>query len=357
MAKEFQDHGHEVTVHTFSLQYPNFLFPGKTQYSEDPAPSNINIQRTINSVNPINWISQGNKIKKENFDLVIIRFWLPFMGPAFGTMLRQIKKNKKTKVISLIDNIIPHESRIGDKPFTKYFVKPVDGFVAMTQFVLDEVSIFDAAKPRILTPHPIFDNFGEIEPREAALEKLGLPIDNKYMMFFGFIRDYKGLDILLEAFADSQFRDSGYKLIIAGEYYAKKEKYQNLIAKYNLANDIHQFDGFIADSEVSNYFNACDLLVQPYKTATQSGVTQIAYHFNKPMIVTNVGGLSEMCPDGRVGYVVDPNPSAIKDAILKFYNDTDHAAMQKTILEEKKKYSWEILVENILKLRSMITLK
>jgi len=354
MAKEFQDQGHEVVVYTFSLQYPNFLFPGKTQYSEDQAPKNITINRTINSVNPINWISQGNKIRKENFDLVIVKFWLPFMGPAFGTILRRIKTNKKTKVITVIDNIIPHESRIGDRPFTKYFVNVVDGFVAMTQSVLDEVSIFDTKKPRLLSPHPIFDNFGSVEKRESALAKIGLPEENKYIMFFGFVRDYKGLDILLEAFADSRFRNNGYKLIIAGEYYSNKEKYQELIKKLDLEQDIYQFDKFIADSEVAHYFNACDLLVQPYKTATQSGVTQIAYHFNKPMIVTNVGGLSEMCPDGKVGYVVDPNPKAIADSILKFYNETDHNAMQKSLLEEKKKYSWKILIDNILRLKSMI---
>ena len=354
MTKEFQDQGHEVMLYTFSLQYPNFLFPGKTQYSEDPAPANINIERNVNSVNPINWIVQGNKIKKENYDLVITRFWLPFMGPSLGTILRRIKTNKKTKVIALIDNMIPHESRIGDGPFTKYFVKPVDGFAAMTQFVYDDIAKFDTVKPRILTPHPIFDNFGEIESREIALEKLGLPNDNKYIMFFGFIREYKGLDILLEAFADEKFRNKGYKLIIAGEYYDKKEKYTDLIEKLNLTDDIYQFDRFIADSEVAHYFNACDLLVQPYKTATQSGVTQIAYHFNKPMVVTNVGGLSEMCPDGKVGYVVSPNPIEIRDAILKFYNNTDHQEMQRTLLEEKKKYSWDILVENLLKLKLML---
>lgn len=354
MAKEFQDQGHEVKVYTFSLQYPNFLFPGKTQYSEDNAPADINIIRTVNSVNPLNWITQGNNIKKENFDLVIVKFWLPFMGPAFGTILRRIKANKKTKVITVIDNIIPHESRIGDRPFTKYFVKAVDGFVAMTQSVLDEISIFDSKKPRLLSPHPIFDNFGAIESREKALERLSLPKENKYIMFFGFVRDYKGLDLLLEAFADQRFRDNGYKLIIAGEYYSNKEKYQNLIKELNLEKDIYQFDKFIADSEVAHYFNACDLLAQPYKTATQSGVTQIAYHFNKPMIVTNVGGLSEMCPDGKVGYVVDPNARAIADAILRFYEDTDHQAMQKSIIEEKKKYSWQILIQNILNLKSQL---
>jgi glycosyltransferase involved in cell wall biosynthesis len=354
MAREFQDQGHEVIVYTFSLQYPNFLFPGKTQYSEDSAPQNIKIQRTINSVNPINWISQGNKIKNENFDLIIVKFWLPFMGPAFGTMLRRIKSNKRTKVITIIDNIIPHESRIGDRAFTKYFVSAVDGFVAMTQSVLEEVSIFDTKKPRLLSPHPIFDNFGEVEPKQIALDRIGLPKDYKYIMFFGFVRDYKGLDILLEAFADDRFRNSGYKLIIAGEYYSNKEKYQSLIKKLDLAKDIYQFDKFIADSEVAHYFNACDLLVQPYKTATQSGVTQIAYHFNKPMIVTNVGGLSEMCPDGKVGYVVDPTPKAIADSIIRFYNNTDREALQKSMLEEKKKYSWKILIDNILKLKSTI---
>ncbi len=354
MAKAFQDQGHEVMLYTFSLQYPNFLFPGKTQYSEDPAPTDINIQRTINSVNPINWIAQGNRIKKENYDLVIVKFWLPFMGPAFGTILRRIKSNKKTKVITIIDNIIPHESRIGDRLFTRYFVKAVDGFIAMTQSVLDEISVFDTKKPRLLSPHPIFDNFGAVEERGVALDKLSLPKDKKYIMFFGFVRDYKGLDLLLEAFADSRFRDNGYKLIIAGEYYSNKEKYQDLIKKLDLERDIYQFDKFIADSEVAHYFNACDLLVQPYKTATQSGVTQIAYHFNKKMIVTNVGGLSEMCPDGKVGYVVDPNPKAIADSILRFYNNTDHEEMQKSMKEEKKKYSWEILINNVLTLKSKI---
>jgi glycosyltransferase involved in cell wall biosynthesis len=354
MTKEFQEQGHEVILYTFNLQYPNFLFPGKTQYSEDPAPPNIKIRRTINSVNPFNWITQGNKIKKEDYDLVIVKFWLPFMGPAFGTILRLIKSNKKTSVITIIDNIIPHESRIGDRFFTKYFVKTVDGFIAMTQSVLEEISLFDTKKPRLLSPHPIFDNFGAVEDRVAALDKLGLPKDKKYIMFFGFVRDYKGLDLLLEAFADSRFRDNGYKLIIAGEYYSNKEKYQELIKKLDLNKEIYQFDKFIADSEVAHYFNACDLLVQPYKTATQSGVTQIAYHFNKPMIVTNVGGLSEMCPDGKVGYVVDPNPKAIADSILRFYNNTDHEAMQQSMKEEKKKYSWEILINNVLNLKSKI---
>lgn len=354
MTREFQNQGHQAKLYTFSLQYPNFLFPGKTQYSDDPAPTDIEIERSVNSVNPFNWISIGKKIRDEDYDLVVIKFWLPFMGPAFGAMLRQIKKNPKTKVITIIDNIIPHEARIGDKPFTKYFVKPVDAFVAMSKSVLEEISIFDKHKPRVYSPHPIFDNFGEIEDRGKALERLGLPMEYQYMMFFGFVRDYKGLDLLLESFADARFRNSGIKLIIAGEYYANKEKYQKMISDLGVGDDIYQFDKFIADSEVAHYFNACDLLVQPYKTATQSGVTQIAYHFNKPMIVTDVGGLSEMCPDGKVGYVVSPDKDEITDAIFRFYKNTDQAEMARTMLVEKQKYSWEILVQNVLNLRDKI---
>ncbi|MEO1261813.1 MAG: glycosyltransferase [Bacteroidota bacterium] len=347
LAKAFQDQGEDVTLYTFTLQYPNFLFPGKTQYSSDPAPNHLNIVECINSVNPLNWIAVGNKIRKANPDLVVIKFWLPFMGPCYGTILRLIKSNRHSKVINIIDNMIPHEKRPGDRIFTKYFVKPVDAFIAMSQTVLDDVDQFDTVKPRLLSPHPLYDNFGDIAPKKEVLQKLGLDDSFQYMLFFGLIRDYKGLDILIEAFADQRFRNTKIKLIVAGEYYADRDKYVNLIKKHRLEKDIIQVDKFIPDSEVALYFNACDLVVQPYKAATQSGVTQIAYHFNKPMIVTNVGGLSEMCPDGKVGYVVPPDPTSIADAALKFFNQTDREAMIENIIGEKQKYSWDILTDAI----------
>ena len=354
LAKAFQEQGEEVALYTFTLQYPNFLFPGKSQYSEDPPPKHLNIVRCINSVNPLNWLAVGNKIRKTRPDLVIIKFWLPFMGPCFGAILRMIKRNGHSKVINIIDNMIPHEKRPGDRVFTQYFVKPVDAFIAMSQTVLDDVDKFDTTKPRLLSPHPLYDNFGEIRPRTEALEKLGFDPSFQYLLFFGLIRDYKGLDILIKAFADKRFRNQKLKLIVAGEYYADREKYVGLIKKHQLENDIIQVDKFIPDSEVALYFNACDLVVQPYKSATQSGVTQIAYHFNKPMIVTNVGGLSEMCPDGKVGYVTDPTPNAIADAILKFFADTDKEAMIENIIGEKQKYSWDILTAAIYDLARMV---
>jgi glycosyltransferase involved in cell wall biosynthesis len=354
LAKAFEEQGHTVKIYTFSLQYPKFLFPGKTQYLEEEPTYKLNIVRAVNSVNPLNWLKVGNELKKAKPDLVICKYWLPFMGPAFGTILRQAKKNKHTKVISILDNIIPHESRIGDKQFTQYFVKPIDGFVAMSKKVHDDLSFFDTEKPSLISPHPIFDNFGEMVTREVALEYLKLDPKYKYMLFFGLIREYKGLDVLLEAFAEKALKDKNIKLIIAGEYYTDKKPYLELIEKYQLEDKIIHVEKFIQDSEVKYYFCASDLVVQPYKTATQSGVTQIAYHFNKPMIVTDVGGLKEMCPDGKVGYVVPVDKSLLAEAILKYFNENQQERMIAHIIEEKKKYSWEILVHNIFSLYNKI---
>lgn len=350
LAAEFQDQGHEVTIFTFTKQYPDFLFPGKTQYSEEDGPRDIKIVRCINSINPLNWITVGNRIKNTKPDLVVIGFWLPLMGPCFGQILRRIKKNGHSIVLSILHNVIPHESRLGDRLFTGYFAKAVDGFVAMAQNVMDDIKTFDTTHPKILSPHPIYDNFGTVMPREEALSKLGLAADYNYILFFGLIRKYKGLDLLIEAFANEQFRNSNIRLIIAGEYYSDKDEYIHLINKYSLEDEVIQVDQFIPNSEVQYYFNACDLVVQPYRTATQSGVTQIAYHFNKPMIVTNVGGLEKMCPHGKVGYVVTTNPDDIADSIFKFFNKTDKPKMINNIIEEKKKYSWDILTQNMLEL-------
>ena len=260
------------------------------------------------------------------------------MGPSLGTLARIIKKNKHTKILSIAHNIIPHEARYGDKWLTKYFTNHVDGFLAMTQNVMNDLESFNTISPKVLSPHPIYDNFGESVEREEALRYLDLDNSYGYMLFFGLIRDYKGLDLLLEAF--SQINNKKIKVIIAGEYYSDKTTYKELIQKLKLEDKIIEVDKFIPDSEVNYYFSACDIVVQPYKSATQSGVTQIAYHFNKPMIVTDVGGLKEMCPDGKVGYVVPPQSDKIKDAILKFYESTEKNKMIENIKEEKKKYSW-----------------
>lgn len=341
LATEYQNQGCDVSIYTFTLQYPGFLFPGKTQMADWQEPGHLSIKRAVNSINPFNWLRVGNKIKKERPDLVIIKYWLPFMGPCFGTIARRIKKNRVSKLVSVLDNIIPHEKRIGDKLFTRYFIKPLDAFVAMSDSVLEDTKKFDTKKPRGLCPHPLFDNFGELVKKQEAKKYLGLDEKVKYILFFGFIRDYKGLDLLIEAFRDEKVQKLGVKLIIAGEFYSNEEKYLSLIEENKLTELMELRTDFIADEEVRYYFSAADLVVQPYKTATQSGISQIAYHFNKPMIVTDVGGLPEIVPDGKVGYVVKKDPGAIANAIYRFYFEKKEQIFTEGCKEEKEKYSWE----------------
>jgi glycosyltransferase involved in cell wall biosynthesis len=349
MAAVLQEQGHEITIYSFSLQYPSFLFPGKSQFTDEPAPMNLKIKSVINSINPINWIIQGTKLRRVNADLIIVRFWLPFMGPCLGTILRVVRKNKFTQIISITDNVIPHEKRFGDRIFTQYFIKPVDAFVSMSREVLNDLKKF-SSKPAIYTPHPLYDNYGSPITREQALQNIGLATNEKYLLFFGFIRKYKGLDWLLEAMKDERIKSSNLILIIAGEFYGDEELYTQLIQEYQLQDRVRLFTNFIPNDEVRNYFCATDLVVQPYKTATQSGITQIAYHFEKPMVVTNVGGLSENVPDGKVGFVAEPNPKSIANAIVKFFEPNSIPELEQNIKAEKEKYSWENFTQKLLSL-------
>ena len=346
LATELQNQGHEVVIYSFSLQYPSFLFPGKTQFTDEPAPSNLNIQTVVNSVNPLNWISVGRGINSEQYDLIIVKYWLPFMGPCFGTILRQARRNGKTCVLCIVDNIIPHEKRPGDRQFTNYFIGAVDAFVTMSRDVLGDVKTF-TNKPAVFTPHPVYDSYDTAVSKAEACVKLGLDPSLKYILFFGFIREYKGLDLLLHAMSDERIRKTGVRLIAAGEYYNKSLEEQNnkIIADHGLQDAVVMRTDFIPNSEVRYFFSAADLVVQPYKHATQSGITQIAYHFEKPMVVTNVGGLAEVVPDGKEGFVADTNPTSIADAILKFYESGSLPDLQHYIQEEKKKYAWSTFTD------------
>lgn len=336
-----------VNIVTFKLQYPGFLFPGKTQFSDNESSSKIKTLRAINSVNPFNWIKVGMQIRAAKPDLVIFKYWMPFMAPCFGTIAKYIKKDSSIKIISLVHNLVPHEKRFGDTILTKYFVKRVDGFIAMSQSVIADINRFNTTKPTALSPHPLYDNFGKIKTRKEALEALGLDTQFNYMLFFGIVRKYKGLDILLKAFADKRLNDGSLKLIVAGEFYDDDAEYLDLIHKHDLTDAVILTKGFIPDNKVVDYFCAADIVVQPYRTATQSGVTQIAYHFNKPMLVTDVGGLKEIVPNGKVGYVVEPNQNAVTEALIDFYQNNKVASFIKGVEEEKKKYSWDKMVKTV----------
>ncbi len=347
LAKAFIKRGDDVIIHTFSLQYPSILFPGKTQYSSEPPPNDLDIRITVNSINPLNWIKIGRKIKRLKPDLVIVKYWIPFIAPCLGTIVRIIRKNHHTKIVSVLDNIIPHEPRPCDKLLSRYFVRSVDGFIAMSYSVKEDLEKFDKLKPCIFSPHPLYDNFGKPMSKEKACEFLSLDKNNKYILFFGFIRDYKGLAILLEAMNNKEIQKNNIKLIVAGEFYTDPKPYHEIIKKYNLKYHLILKTEFIPDSDVAKYFCAADIIVQPYKTATQSGVTQIAYHFNKPMIVTDVGGLAEIIPHNKAGYVVDVDHKMISKSILDFYNEDREKEMINFVKKEKEKYTWDKMIDAI----------
>jgi glycosyltransferase involved in cell wall biosynthesis len=354
LALQFQYEGHDVSIITFSLQYPRFLFPGKTQYTDSPAPESIRITRGLNSVNLLNWLIIGKKIRSLKPDILIMRFWLPFMGPCLGTVARIARSNKHTKVICIFDNVIPHEKRPGDRLLTGYFAKSIDGAIVMSGTVEDELMVFRKEIPVKMNPHPLFDNYGESVPREYAVAALNLDPGFSYLLFFGFIRAYKGLDLLIDAFADVRLRNRKLKLIVAGEFYEDDKPYRDQIKKYSLENEVMVFDRFIGDKEVPLFFGAADLVIQPYKTATQSGVTQIAFQYEKPMLVTEVGGLKEIIPNGRCGYVVKPDSQSIADSIVDFYDNNRKELFIEGVKQEKQRFTWDKMTRAIIEVYKKI---
>ncbi len=342
LARQFLAEGHEVHVVTFTLQYPSFLFPGKTQYSAEAAPEDLKIVRRVNSCNPLNWIRVGKEIRKMDADLLITCYWMAFMAPCFSVIERIVKKNKKTRCVGLVHNMIPHEPSILDKVFAPYYVASTDAFVALSESVVHDIERLDKeGKPKAFSPHPIYDHYGASVERDEALQKLGLPTDRQYVLFFGLVRAYKGLDLLLEAMG--QLRDTlpAVDLIVAGEFYEDEAKYRAQIEQLGLKERVHVFNEFIPDDDIRVYFSASDIVAQPYKSATQSGVTQVAFHFEKPMLVTNVGGLGEIVHHGKMGYAVEVTPKAIAEAIQDFYQEKRTEAFTAYVREEKKKYEWD----------------
>ncbi len=356
LARQFQEEGHRASIYSFALQYPGFLFPGKSQFTNEPAPEGLDIHTRINSVNPVNWLLVGREIKKALPDIVIVRYWIPLMGPCLGTILRIIRKNKHTRIICIADNIIPHEKRPGDSLFTRYFIKPVDAFITMSEKVMHDLRLFSTVKKAVLVPHPLYDNFGEKVSKEQARMKLGIGNDQKVMLFFGFIRKYKGLDILLESMKMLKDRsrepNSRFQipvLLIAGEFYEDRKLYDDQINRLGIKDNLILHTHFIPDTDVKYYVCAADVVIQPYRNATQSGVTPLAYHFEVPMIVTNVGGLPGMVPDNKAGMVAEPDAASLAEKIVDYF-DKGEKYFLPHLLEEKKKFSWTKMLESILEL-------
>ena len=342
LARQYQTEGHEVEIITFTLQYPSFLFPGKTQFSEEPAPEGLEISRRINSVNPFSWLRVGRYLLRRRPDLIVTPFWLPFMAPCFGTILRCAKR-KECRRVAILHNLIPHEHRIGDRQFASYFIRSNDAFITLSRSVLEDIDQFDPKRkrPRVYSPHPIYDHYGQTLTTGEARKAIGLREEGRYVLFFGFIREYKGLDLLLSAMADERLEQLGVKLIVAGEFYGDPKPYMEQLRSLDLGSRVVMHTEFIPDHEVNRYFCAADIVAQPYKSATQSGVSQIAYNFEKPMLVTNVGGLPEIVPDGKAGFVVAPDAQQIADALVRFYKEDWNDRLTEGVRDEKKRYLWD----------------
>lgn len=357
LARQFALEGHEVELWTFTLQYPSFLFPGKTQYTSEPAPEGIVTRRVLNSCNPFNWVRVGRAVRKAAPDMLICCYWMAFFAPSYSVVSRIAKKNGKTRCLALVHNMIPHEPSILDKLFAPSFVRSQDGFVALSDSVVKDIEKIERGKVKIerkktYSPHPIYDHYGERMTKAEAAEALALPADKDYMLFFGLVRAYKGLDLLLEAFGKIKDELPKLQLIIAGEFYEDEEKYRSQIAQLGLTDRVIVRNEFIPDGDLRKYFGVADLVVQPYKTATQSGVTQVAFHFEKPMLVTNVGGLGEIVHDHKMGYACAPATEAIAEDLKDYFLLKRQADYTAYLQKEKTKYAWSNMTAAFLKIKN-----
>lgn len=345
LATELSKAAYRVSIVNFTTQYPSFLFPGKSQFTDAARPEALTIDRMLSSVNPMTWFRSARFIARQEPDLVIVRYWMPFMAPSLGMLARRLRA-RGIKVLAIADNIVPHETHFYDRLFTQYFLKSTSAVLYMSSEVGRELESFHYKGRTAFSPHPLYDSYGSGVDRSVACRELGLDPDKQYVLFFGFIRDYKGLDLLLDAWTERDDR----QLLIAGEFYGNRDKYIEKIERKGVL--LH--DNYISDDRVKLYFSASSLVVQPYKSATQSGVTQIAYNFGVPMVVTNVGGLPEIVPDGRVGFVVEPCADAIRVAIDRFFDESLAELFRKNIETEKKRFEWSAMVSSIEELAASI---
>lgn len=340
LARAMQKAGWNVQLITFTLQYPSFLFPGETQYKEGPAPKGLNIKRMISSVNPLTWFNTAKYINLQKPDLVVIRYWLPFMAPCLGLIARL----SRFQVVGITDNVIPHESSILHALFTPFFLSSCDKLMALSESVEQDLKSL-SNKPTTFYPHPINDQFDPKIPKAEARKRLNLQDSDRIILFFGFVRKYKGLDLLIDSMAQKAFPQN-VKLIIAGEFYDNPEEYNQLIERYNLADRVIVHNRFISDEDIPAFFCAADLVTQTYRTATQSGITQMALHYEIPVLVTRVGGLDEFVEEGKTGLFAEVEASDIAKKIRSFF-DADQMDMVENIRLTKEKYSWDTFVHQL----------
>ncbi|NUQ80659.1 MAG: glycosyltransferase [Bacteroidetes bacterium] len=335
--RELEKHA-EIRAFTFTRQYPDLLFPGQTQLIQKGDPADpIQADRCLDTINPVSWYRTARLIASWKPDVLVMKFWMPFFGPSLGFVAGYLKK-RGVRVVTILDNVIPHERRPGDLTLIRYFLNRSSAFIAMTATVRDDLLRLKPDARHVVKAHPVYDHFPARMGRAEARRQLGLDPDSPMLLFFGFIRGYKGLDVLIEALPET---DSRIGLMVAGEVYGSFEAYQEQIDRLQLGSRIYLYHHYIPDTEVAVYFSAADVVVLPYRSATQSGIVQIAYHYQLPVIVTAVGGLTEMVTDGVTGLVIPPgNPGAVADAIRRFFENHSDGQMEREIAARAPDFSW-----------------
>ncbi|MDR2962907.1 MAG: glycosyltransferase [Bacteroidales bacterium] len=343
--------GFEASIVSYSTQYPSFLFPGKTQYSTAEKPSDVDIETVLHSYNPQNWLRVVKYVVHQKPAVLLLHFWMPFFAPALGFIAKRVKKLlPNITICAICHNFLPHERSRFDVAFATYLATRCDCFVAMSQSVVADIERYAPNKRVLYTPHPMYDNFGEAVSKAQAAQELNLPADASYVLFFGLVRAYKGLDLLLQAFAQKALIDKKIMLLVAGEFYENPELYYKQIRELGIEDRVIIHNEFIAHDRVRYYFSLADIVAQTYHSATQSGITQIAFHFNVPMLVTNVGGLSEIVKQGEMGYVCEKNPAKIAAALADFYENNRAETFRNVVEREKHYYTWETFVQRLAEL-------
>ncbi len=337
---------HSVEVITFKRQYPKLLFPGKTQVETGGELLRVPSEPLVDSINPLNWVAVGKEIRRRRPDLIIMKYWLPFFGPCFGTIARVAKRGTCTKVLYICDNVVPHEKRPGDTIFTRYAFGTGDFFIVQSDAVERDLKALFPSAQYTKVPHPVYNIFGEPVEKAQARKQLGMT-DERALLFFGYVRAYKGLTVMLHAMKNI-VEKTGAKLLVVGEFYDDREKYMQLIRRLGIEKHVVVNADYVPNERVGLYFSAADVVMLPYTSATQSGIAQIAYNFNKPVIATSVGGLAEVVRDGVTGFVVPPNdPDALALAVERYFAENREVEFSANVMHEKRKYSWAAMVEAI----------
>ena len=351
---KYLSRAHDVSIVTFSRQYPKLLFPGKSQEESGDAGIPVESVQWIDSINPFNWIRTGFRVRAMQADLIVFKFWMPFFAPSYGTIAAIARWGRRTRTMFICDNVIPHERRPGDKLLTKFAFRFIDSYVVQSHAVERDLRLWKKDPLLSYLPHPVYEIFGEEIDRSEARKALSsvdadlrLSDDERVLLFFGYVRDYKGLDVVLDAMP-SILERMKVRLLVVGEFYNNEETYREQVRRLGIGSYVHFHSDYVPNEDVGVFFSAADVLTLPYKSATQSGIIQIAYNFHRPVIATDVGGLSEVVIDGRTGAIVPPEqPHAIADAVVDFFAHDRFAQYRENVIEEKKKYSWEHMAEGI----------